>query len=352
MKPTVLFLDSLPGDIREAHNKLNRAFKIISSDNILNVMEKMGSCRPHLIVIAGNLKDKTNFQACRYFKTHEITMDIPIIMTISEKDFSDMSVIKECGADDYVISPVSWSMLAQRIRICLKIKHPLADFDKPSVESSKDVTDMEDIAIIAMASLAEARDNATGGHIKRTQLYVRELANAVKDYPGYNSELTEENISIIVKSAPLHDIGKVGIPDSILLKPATLTPREYDIMKTHTVIGLHSINTVEKIFGDSNIFMRFAKEIIFSHHECWNGSGYPLSLRGDEIPVSARLMSVADVYDALISKRPYKDAYSHEEAVDIISRKRGTAFDPVIVDSFIKLERRFREISTCAENNL
>lgn len=198
---------------------------------------------------------------------------------------------------------------------------------------------------MAMASLAETRDNETGNHIRRTQNYVAALARQLKFMPRFSAELTDENIELLYKSAPLHDIGKVGIPDNILLKPGKLTSEEFEVMKLHTNYGRETILSVERYLGESNEFLRFAREITYSHQEKWDGSGYPENLAGDAIPISARLMAVADVYDALISRRVYKPAFTHEEAIDIMRKGRDTHFDPDILDVFLKITDEFKEIA-------
>ena len=196
-----------------------------------------------------------------------------------------------------------------------------------------------------MASLAETRDNETGNHILRTKFYVKELAEYLKTHPRFKDALTDHAINILYKSAPLHDIGKVGIPDSILLKPGRLTPEEFEVMKTHTMLGRDAITQAESHLGMEVDFLKFAKEIAYSHQEKWDGSGYPQGLSGDNIPISARLMALADVYDALISRRVYKIGMTHEQAIQIITEGRGTHFDPDITDAFLEINECFREIA-------
>jgi putative two-component system response regulator len=176
-------------------------------------------------------------------------------------------------------------------------------------------------------------------------MYVRALARHLQHHPRFASELTDGNIELMYKSAPLHDIGKVGIPDRILLKPGRLTPAEFEIMKTHTTLGMEAISKAASLFGLSASYLRYAKEIAHSHQEKWDGSGYPQGLAGERIPLSARLMAVADVYDALISKRVYKPAFTHEEACELLQQGRGSHFDPDILDAFIELQPEFRAIA-------
>ncbi|MDX8387297.1 MAG: HD domain-containing protein [Ghiorsea sp.] len=211
-------------------------------------------------------------------------------------------------------------------------------------ERTDELNRTRDLTILSLATLAETRDNETGAHILRTQRYVRALAEQLKHHPKFSDDLDDDTIDLLFKSAPLHDIGKVGIPDAILLKPGKLTDEEFDIMKTHANIGAQSLAIAEKELG-SNSFLLIAQEIALTHHEKWDGSGYPVGLSGHDIPCSGRLMAVADVYDALISKRVYKPAFTHEKARDIIIEGAGKHFDPDVVDAFITIDAEFQEIA-------
>jgi len=202
----------------------------------------------------------------------------------------------------------------------------------------------QDVSILSLASLAETRDNETGAHIMRTQRYVKALADVLKENPEFSERLTDKNISLMYKSAPLHDIGKVGIPDAILLKPGKLEDEEFKIMKRHPYLGKKALTVAGKTLG-TNSFLKYAEEIAYTHHEKWNGKGYPRGLAGEEIPIAGRIMALADVYDALISKRVYKDTFSHEKTKDIIVSESGEHFDPRIVDAFLKAEKDFIRIA-------
>lgn len=209
---------------------------------------------------------------------------------------------------------------------------------------TEEIQRTQDVAILSLATLAETRDNETGAHILRTQRYVRILAEQLQSDKRFSDLLPPAKIDLLFKSAPLHDIGKVGIPDAILLKPGKLTTEEFEIMKTHAALGSESLRVAEKELGSSS-FLHFAREIAESHHEKWDGSGYPKGLKGEEIPLSGRLMALADVYDALISERVYKSSFSHEKASRIILEGRGTHFDPVVVDAFVARENQFMQIA-------
>ena len=207
-----------------------------------------------------------------------------------------------------------------------------------------DLKATEDATIVWLASLAEIRDMETGLHIIRTRLYVKVLAEELSGHEDFHQLLTPATIELLYKSAPLHDIGKVGIPDSVLLKPGRLNPEEFRVMKQHPVLGGDALGKAEQVLGESS-FLSLAREIAYSHHEKWDGSGYPKGLKGDGIPLSGRLMALADVYDALVFKRVYKPALSHEKTKSIIINDRGKHFDPRIIDAFLASEDRFVEIA-------
>ena len=211
-------------------------------------------------------------------------------------------------------------------------------------EARDEAARARDAMILAMASLAETRDHETGDHIRRTQHYVRVLAEALNRREPETTGLDEEFVDLLYKSAPLHDIGKVGIPDRILQKPGRLDRAEYDIMKTHADLGRTAIATAERYIGSSNPFLSLAKEIAHCHHEKWDGTGYPRGLKGEDIPLAGRIMAVADVYDALVSERVYKPAMSHNEAVTIITGESGKHFDPAVVAAFGDVAPQFAEI--------
>jgi HD-GYP domain-containing protein (c-di-GMP phosphodiesterase class II) len=213
-----------------------------------------------------------------------------------------------------------------------------------ALKAREEAVKAKEAIILAMASLAETRDNDTGDHLVRTQHYVRTLAQACVERGVFAEELTPTAIDLLWKSAPLHDIGKVGIPDSILLKPGKLDAEEFEVMKTHTEIGRAAIATAERHLGMYTPFFEMAKAIAYTHHEKWDGSGYPCALKGEEIPLWGRLMAIADVYDALVSERVYKAAVPHDEAVARIVHDRGSHFDPVLTDVFRDIAASFAEI--------
>jgi len=244
------------------------------------------------------------------------------------------------------ISPLSPMMaLATNFTLLtfLKYKHE----EKELRGRNRELVVMQNFTIQCLAALTETRDSETGGHILRCQHYVKILSKGLAKLPQFSSLLNEETIDLLYKSAPLHDIGKVGIPDRILLKPDRLTDDEYREMKKHTLYGREAIRRAEQIYGKevNDSFLRFGKEMAYTHHEKWDGTGYPEGLTGEDIPIFGRIMAIADVYDALICKRRYKPSFTHEEAVSLIAQSKGTHFDPIVVDVFLGAHEEFRKIA-------
>lgn len=352
-KQVVLIVDDTPDNISLLSGLLKDQYKIKIATNGLKALQIASSLPgPDLILLDVMMPEMDGYETCRRLKMDPATSDIPIIFLTAKSQVQDEEMGLRLGAVDYISKPISPPIVLARVATQLNLvraRHLLQDQNKHLESLVQDRTrklgKMQDAIIMAMASLAETRDNETGNHIRRTQNYVAALARKLKNHARFNNELTDENIDLLYKSAPLHDIGKVGIPDNILLKPDKLTSEEFEVMKLHTVYGRETILSVEKYLGESNEFLRFAREITYSHQEKWDGSGYPENLVGDAIPLSARLMAVADVYDALISRRVYKPAFSHEEAISIMRKGHGSHFDPDILNAFLEITEEFRQIA-------
>ncbi len=270
------------------------------------------------------------------------TRDIPVIFLTAMSDAEDEEYGLELGAVDYITKPIKPVVVLARVRTQLEAKQVRVWLNDQNVALEAEVewrmveNDLtQRVSIRALAHLAETRDPETGNHILRTQGYVQRMAEGLRLHPRFTTILNQHYIDLLTKSAPLHDIGKVGIPDNILQKPGPLTPQEWEIMKTHAKLGSDAIEQAEADIEKPLDFLVLAKEIAHWHHEKWNGSGYPDGLAGESIPISARLMAVADVFDALITKRVYKPAMSYLEAGDIIVEGRGKHFDPDMVDAFL-----------------
>jgi putative two-component system response regulator len=352
-KPTILIVDDTPDNIAMLSSLLNSTYRTKAATTGEKALQLAGSDNaPDLILLDIMMPGMDGYEVCRRLTQDPKTADIPVIFLTGRSDVEDEQKGLELGAVDYITKPFSPPIVVSRIRTHLQLKN-VRDFlkdkseflEKEVTRRTREVSMIQDVTMVAMGSLAETRDNETGNHIRRSQYYVKVLADRMKDHPRFKEYLTLETIELLYKSAPLHDIGKVGIPDHILLKPGKLTPEEFDIMKTHTTLGRDAIMTAEKQLDSPTSFLRVAREIAWSHHEKWDGTGYPQGLSEDETPVSGRLMALADVYDALISKRVYKSAFTHEKAVSIIQEGSGNHFDPAIVEAFLDISDRFREIA-------
>jgi putative two-component system response regulator len=257
----------------------------------------------------------------------------------------------ELGAVDYITKPFELREVQARVHTHLALmlaKQELSMqneiLEERVAERTRELSLTQEATIEAMAYLAEYRDPETGGHIKRTKNYVRVLAEKIRELPKYRDLLSDEVIDILYKSAPLHDIGKIGIRDDILFKPGKLTTLEFEEIKMHTLIGYNVLNQATQKLGE-NSFLKYAMLFCKYHQEKWDGTGYPNKLSGEDIPIAGRIMAIADVYDALISKRVYKPAFSNQKAVQIITAERGKHFDPELVDAFLEVTDKFREIA-------
>ncbi|MCO5356481.1 response regulator [Acidovorax kalamii] len=352
-KCTVLVVDDTPDNLSLMSDLLRTDYKVKlapSGERALQIVA--GESKPDLILLDIMMPDMDGYEVLRRLQFNPDTEDIPVIFLTAMSAAEDESIGLELGAVDYITKPVNPAIVMARVRNHLQLKRA-RDFlaqhnhflEQEVANRTRAMAELQDATIRAMASLAETRDNETGNHIRRTQHYMETLARHLQNHPRFKEELTDAAIETIFKSAPLHDIGKVGIPDRILLKPGKLTPEEFEIMKTHTTLGRDAIIAAETGTTLDNPFFRYAKEIAYSHQEKWDGSGYPQGLMGNNIPLSARLMAVADVYDALISERVYKAAFTHEQAVEIIRDGRGSHFDPDMVDAFLVLSEEFRRIA-------
>lgn len=307
---------------------------------------------PDLILLDISMPEMDGFELCTLLKDMPTAKNIPIIFISANSHLEYKMRAFELGGVDYIVKPFDISEIQSRIKTQLELKYSrelLSDENHNLAKlvriKTNEVTQMRSAIIQTLASLAETRDDDTGHHILRTQHYVRVMLEYMLAHNIYSNYLTSEIAEVITLATPLHDIGKIGIPDAILLKPGHLTAEEFEIMKQHTVLGRNSMEVARQA-TDSNYFFEIAKEITYSHHEKWDGTGYPEGLVGDQIPLSARLVALADVYDALISKRVYKDPINHTIATKIIIKGFGSHFDPTLVDVFLQKIDDFNMIAS------
>ena len=352
-RATVLVVDDTPDNLSLMSALLKNSYKVKVANHGDKALRIAASATPpDLILLDVMMPDIDGYEVCRRLKASPRTRDIPVVFLTARSEVEDEQKGLALGAVDYITKPISPPILMARVATQLSLKAS-ADFlrnqnDFLEAEVARRTSELEaiqDVTILAMASLAETRDSETGKHLLRTQRYVKALAEKLRCHPRFSNFLTDQNIKVLFKSAPLHDIGKVGIPDRILLKPGRFEPQELEIMKNHTLLGRDAIQLAEDWLGKPVEFLTIAKEIALCHQERWDGSGYPGALAGDTIPASARLMAVADVYDALISRRVYKDRMTHEQATQIIVEGRGSHFDPDVVDAFVEIADEFRSIA-------
>jgi putative two-component system response regulator len=351
-KPTILIVDDTPDNLSLMTALLKDEYRVKVAHNGERALVLAKSQPPALILLDIMMPGIDGYEVCRRLKTDPDTETIPVIFLTAKAEVEDETLGLQLGAVDYIVKPISPPIMLARIKTHLMAKSA-ADFlrgksdvlEAQVARRTAEIQDLQDAMVLTMASLAETRDNETGNHLRRTQHYVKRLAEQLRHHPKYADLLPDRQIELLFKSAPLHDIGKVGIPDNILLKPGKLTDEEFAIMKTHTTLGRDTINRAEAELGHEVPFLRFAKEIALSHQEKWDGSGYPEGLAGEAIPLSARLMALADVYDALISRRVYKPAFSHDESARIIAEGRGRHFDPDVVDAFLAIREDCKAIA-------
>jgi putative two-component system response regulator len=307
---------------------------------------------PDLILLDVLMPDMDGYAVLQALREHPATTHIPVIFLSALDEARDEEHGLEQGAVDYITKPIKPAVVLARVRAQLAVKH-VHDWQRDQnaaleAEVARRMADNEliqEVSIRTLAHLAETRDPETGNHLVRTQSYVRLLAEQLQTHPRFASTLTKRYIDLVTRSATLHDIGKVGIPDSILLKTGKLTPDEFAIMKNHAALGAQAIERAERGVARPIEFLALAKEIARWHHERWDGSGYPDGLQGEAIPISARLMALADVFDALVSPRIYKQPTTFEQARQIILIGRGQHFDPDVVDAFDALFQTFAQVA-------
>lgn len=298
--------------------------------------------QPELILLDVVMPEMDGYEVIIRLRSNPATHNIPVIFLTGLDDAEQIAHGLSLGAADYITKPIQPAVVLARVRAQIDASRARAWLRDQNAFLEREVARrmaendlIQRVTIRALAHLAETRDLETGNHILRTEAYVRLLATRLADHPRFRSTLDDHYIRLLVRSAPLHDIGKVGIPDQILRKPGKLTPEEWVVMQTHAQLGAESIEMAERDIERPLEFLTVAKEIARWHHERWDGSGYPDHLAGECIPVAARLMAMADVFDALISPRVYKQAYSLNQARDMIGQQRGRHFDPDVTDAFI-----------------
>lgn len=340
---------------------LEAHYRVRSAENCRTALEHLeNGGRADLILLDVMMSGINGFEFCRLLKSNPAYKEVPVLFLTGLDSAEDEAHGLSLGAVDFIHKPLSPPVVLARVRTHLQLAEARRELRERNrnlevlvlertrevLRKSQEVISAQSATITAFCALAEARDGETGNHIRRTQNYVRALALKLREQPRFQDALDDESVQWLYKSAPLHDVGKVAIPDDILLNSNKLTPEQWEVMKRHCEYGRDAIVQAEQEIGEkADSFLKYAREIAYSHHEKWDGSGYPQGLAGEEIPLSARLMAVADVYDALISRRVYKQANSHQEARDMIIRGGGSHFDPDVVKAFVAISDEFDEIA-------
>ncbi|MFK5895196.1 MAG: response regulator [Pseudomonadota bacterium] len=345
-KQKVLIVDDAPENIEVLRQSLRSDYIVmaaINGEKALQIATNITS-QPDIILLDIMLPGLDGYEVCKQLKANSATHEIPIIFITALNKSGHEAKGLELGAVDYISKPFEPILVKARVHNQLELKQHRDHLEDLVLERTKELALTQQVTIEAMGTLAEYRDPETGGHIKRTQAYIQVLAEYLSNNNKYKQYLTSDMIDKLYQVAPLHDIGKISVSDSILLKPGKLTELEFEEMKKHVQYGSDALRIAEKRLGSSSYFS-LARELIENHHEKWDGSGYPNKRKGEEIPLSGRLMAIADVYDALISKRVYKPSMPHNKAKQIIIEGKGNHFDPEIVDAFISIEDKIKQIA-------
>lgn len=350
-KKMIFLVDDNPTNLTIGRNALIGDYNVItipSGEKMLKMLEKSS---PDLILLDVEMPEMNGYEAIKVLKSNVKTASIPVIFLTAKVDINSELEGLSLGALDYITKPFSPPLLLKRIEVHLLVeeqKKQLQSFNDNLMslveKKTRTVITLQNAILKTVAELVECRDDITGAHIERTQNYLKVLAEEAVKENVYRDEIESWDMDVFLQSAQLHDVGKITIKDGILAKPGRLTMDEFEEMKAHTTFGVRIIEKISKSAVE-DAFLYHAKILAGTHHEKWDGSGYPLGLTGEAIPLQGRLMAIADVYDALISERHYKKAFSHEEAVQIISAGRGAHFDPSLVDVFLNIADEFRNIA-------
>ncbi len=349
-RENILIVDDTPANLELLAGMLKqKGYKVRPALNGKLALQAAQNDPPDLILLDINMPDMDGYEVCRRLKADSRSIEVPVIFISALNETLDKIEAFSVGGVDYITKPFHFEEVNARVETHLKL-HRLQedlreynrDLEDIVMSQVSEISEAQIAMIFALAKLSESRDDDTGGHLERVQMFCRLLATRLSKNPTYSSIITERFIETIFQTSPLHDVGKVSIRDSILLKSEKLTNEECEIMKRHTIIGAETLEAVRRHYP-RNMFIAMGIEVARSHHERWDGSGYPDGLAGASIPLSARIMAVADVYDALRSRRSYKSPLPHGESCGIIIEGKGTQFDPDVVEAFIQISHMMDE---------
>ena len=350
-RPAVLAVDDIEINIDILNEILKDDYHVLTASNGKEALKVLHSVKvlPKIILLDVQMPEMNGRELFEILKIDEAWRRIPVIFITAENDSE--SELLDAGAVDFINKPLKPDIVKLRVRNQIELKNysdnlekMVADKTAEIIKKTEEANMILDNALQGLASVIEHRDLESGAHVKRTQLYVGALAaRLIQSKSEYAKELEKMQPEILAKSMALHDVGKVAIPDRILLKPGRLDPDEFELMKTHTTHGKEIIGELGDV--NASLYLKHCEDICYSHHERWDGKGYPNGLKGEQIPLAARLASLADVYDALVSPRVYKDAIPYSDSVKIIEEGRGTQFDPLIVDALVAIKDDFQKIA-------
>ena len=327
----VLIVDDDLVTLRFVGEALSRAgYQVATANNGRQALELLRLGKFHLVVSDWEMPEMTGPELCRAIRSEDMGGYVYVILLTGRNSPEERVEGLRAGADDFVAKPYNKEELLARLGAGTRVL----------------ALETREVAIFAMAKLAESRDSETGAHLERVRVYCRTLAQDLAGAARFGDQITPEYARLIYQTSPLHDIGKVGIPDSVLLKPGRLNDREFEIMKSHTTVGASTLEAALRQFPGIP-FLQMGRDIALTHHERYDGTGYPRQIKGDDIPLCGRIMALADVYDALTARRVYKAPLVHEVAKSMILAESGRHFDPDIVEAFIRTEERFQAI--CSE---
>jgi len=340
---TIFVVDDTNINLFDAEEALSGEYNVLTLSSAVVMFDVLCNTKPDLILLDILMPDIDGFEALERLKSDSRYADIPVIFLTNKNDTATEARGFKMGAIDFVTKPFSEPVLLNRIKSHLDIENKIHERTEMLQQRTEKLQKLQNSMVSVLANMVEGRDKLTGRHIERTTGYIKILLEAMLNRGIYAEEMKNWNLDVIVSSARLHDIGKIVVTDLILNKPESLTKIEYDIMKTHTEEGEKLIDIIINESGDED-FLRSAKLFAGTHHERCDGQGYPRGLKGFDIPLQGRIMAIADVYDALVSDRPYKKAFTHDKAVESIFEGRGSQFDEKIVDVFMDIHGLFIEV--------
>ncbi|OPY79105.1 MAG: Cyclic di-GMP phosphodiesterase response regulator RpfG [Syntrophorhabdus sp. PtaU1.Bin058] len=348
---TIMVVDDTPANLKLLDDILRRCgYRVLTFPRGNLALKAAAKNPPDLILLDINMPEMNGFEVCERLKADAVLKAVPVLFISALTETADKVRAFNAGGVDYISKPFQFEEVQARVETHLRIRRLRIELERHNrhledlvKEKIGEISDSQMATILALSKLAESRDDETGHHIERTRTFCRVLAEELRGNFRYAGSIDDAFVENIYHASPLHDIGKVGIPDSILLKPDKLTPAEFEIMKTHTTIAADTLRLAHEKYH-RNAFLNMGIAIARSHHERWDGTGYPDGLEKEDIPLSGRIMALADVYDALRSKRPYKDAFSHNKSCAIITEGSGSHFDPAVIEAFRAIEPEFAGI--------